>query len=256
MNDKELDKLFSDQLKDQEASPDPKIWEQIEAELDRSSKKPVVRKLSWLKYAALLVVTLGIALLLNSRFAQKPVPLDSLAQVTAEKLVPESTTSSKDSAPLEGPKLASTSMQSGSALTTPSKEEKGAQDVALRDKPARQALEKPMHTAKKLALPSISLAAVKLSNAQSLTSEKIIRRKVVEVEAIRPLVDLDEGEETMLASNSAAPNQNIVSGILNKLSNAINTDEQKVVRFSHDDEGSFHIDINNSFAKNRFKRKK
>lgn len=249
MNDKELDKLFKDQLSDAEVSPSDQIWGEIEKELDRPHKKTIVRKLNWMKYAALLLVTLGVAILLHSRFSEEEIQPTKLAQLSEEQLEVKLPPVSVEKAQIESPKTEAIVHQ------VASNRQVAAKQATAIEEPTVEKLTQPFKQEKKLALPNLSLATVKLPKSESLTTEKVIRRRVVEVEPIRPLVDLEEGEETMLANNNSAPNQNIVTGILNKLSNAINTDEQKIVRFSHDEEGSFHIDIN-SFAKNRFKRKK
>lgn len=255
MNDKELDKLFSEQLKNEEASPNPAIWENIEAALDKSQQKPVIRKLQWLKYAAMLSLAFGLALYWYAKPKTAFVPAETLVQYRPEK--PQVLTPAEPKETLQEDLIVSTPEQMPyvAKAKEPLLQVKG---TSTSNPPAvARTPEESSVKSKKLVLPNLSLASVNIDDKARLANDKIIMRKVVEVEPIAPLLTFPEEEETMLASNQGvAPSQNIVSGILNKITNAITTDEQKVLRFSHDEEGSFHIDINNSFAKNRFKRKK
>jgi hypothetical protein len=91
MKDQDLDKMFSDSLKDQEATPPASVWQGIEFNLDETKIIPMKPKLNWQVWAiaACLLIALGIGLnmpdrQLNNETDQPQVASNEVNQV--EKL--------------------------------------------------------------------------------------------------------------------------------------------------------------------------
>jgi hypothetical protein len=91
MKDQDLDKMFSDSLKDQEATPPASVWQGIESKLDETKVIPMKPKLNWQVWAiaACLLIALGIGLnmpdrQLNNETDQPQVASNEVNQV--EKL--------------------------------------------------------------------------------------------------------------------------------------------------------------------------
>lgn len=255
MNDNELDKLFREQLKDRPSKPSAGLWDTIEAELDRQDKKVKVHHLSWLKYAAVALAVVGTSTwwytqqTSENNLAQHSATTQHHVEETAtpkpiEKISAAPTTSTAGQK--EEPILAST------AKKTTLKEavkQKLVQDVPIQGK------EKPTET-EHLTLASMPLSKPNLTLSEDLNDDQSVKRRVVEIAPIRPLVDLSEEDTESMLAFAPAPTESVVTGILNKISDVIVSDDQKKPRFSRDEEGSFRIDFNNNFAKNKFKRRK
>jgi len=254
MNDNELDKLFREQLKDQPSKPSARIWDNIEAELDRKDKKVKVLHLSWLKYAAVALAVLGTSTWWymqqtseNTIAQQSP----SVPQVIEQAHEPALTEKITKETPTIAPEKESSTLASN--------REKPVLKIENTLRPTKveraEEAEKPEET-KHLMLASMSLNKPNIALPEDINDGQTPKRRVVEIAPIRPLVDLSEDDTESMLAFTPAPTESVVTGILNKISDVIVSDEQKKPRFSRDEEGSFRIDFNNNFAKNRFKKRK
>ncbi len=260
MNDEQLDKLFQDELRQRETSPNADTWAKIAATLDQERKVIPFWQKSWVRYAAAVAVVLSVSIWAvqhaeNTQQKQQtarqdftpktPIPVQppvdnvtsdqngategKIAQV--EKVAPsEKPRNAKLVAALRGTEVSSTN-----------------RTTAVHDKPtlARTSVS---------SLPDLSVAKLQ-TNEQAYSDEKLKRHQVVEIDPIQPLIENPEEEETMLAAQS--PNSvGLVPGLLNKISEVVNPDENKTIHFSNDEEGSLRIDIFNSLVKNRNRKRK
>ncbi|RZF58405.1 hypothetical protein [Sphingobacterium corticibacterium] len=246
MNNKELDKLFKEQLEQHTIPPRNDIWHQIENQLDREKVVPV-RRLDWVKYAAIVVGCLGLIALLYR--IMQPTPTLDIPIATQE-----TSKSSPPAIPME---------------TTHTNEPK-------QKKPKQQVLAKPETLAHRISTPKqkkpisedssrqerhlklVKLKPVGVSLALTdglQVAGTIPQQYVINVPPIAPLIDDPETEESMLASTQK-PVEGIVPGILNKISDALNPTDHTTVQFSKDEEGFLRLDIVNSLVKNRHKKRR
>ena len=81
MKDQDLDKMFSDSLKDQEATPPASVWQGIESKLDETKVIPMKPKLNWQVWAigACLLIALGIGLNMPDRILNNETVRPQLA---------------------------------------------------------------------------------------------------------------------------------------------------------------------------------
>lgn len=267
MNDKDLDKLFRERLTGVEPQPSPRIWENIEAELDAGSGQSKVRKLTWLKYAAAAIAVVGIGVTL---YVQPVRTNNEIAKIEAQK----------ESSDINMPTTSHTTQQANFDDTNeqqkveilnrapqPSSNQQTVERFAqvVRKKYKQQTLASGSESAdqssvhvdakkEQVSLAKVALASLDIQPQTATSTQAYVTYQTVEVAPIRPLIDIVENEETMLASGKQKK-EGLVSGLLNKISGALSSDEEGPIRFSNDEEGSFRLDINNGYAKNRLKRR-
>ena len=260
MNDNELDKLFSEQLKNRASKPSASVWNNIEAELDRKEKSGTIYRLTWLKYAAAALAVLGTS---TWWYTQQPADQQITQQTTTPQQVDQQPNPSQQGVNFEESKalIAKTKIKNHTAASrlankTTAKSSGQVEKVERTvlshgDEDRAVAIENNILASIPVNKPSLTLSSQEINEGQ------VLKRRVVEIAPIRPLVDLGEEEETetMLAM-APSSSESVVTGILNKISDVIVSDDQKKPRFSKDEEGSFRIDFTNNFAKNKFKRRK
>lgn len=253
MEDKDLDKLFRDAFIDAEETPDKAIWDKIETNLEQETPIiPLYRKRIWPSYAAAAILLLGLGVYFGIKINAERNNHDNLesnaiAEQTIEKSTIE-TSSSKDitvEKPFEAPHT-----------IVPRKEVQLAKTTATIDSQEKEEeLARSYTKLKALPEPQLVITQVKIDKS---IEELPIVRQVTEIEDIKPLFEFEEEEETMWASSNSnvKENKNIITTLLNKISENIETKSDEKVRFYADDEGSFGINIINSIAKNRNKKRK
>ncbi len=88
-DEKNIDRLFQEQFKDFEATPDNKIWDNIEAELQKEDKKRKVILLPlWLKLAgtaAVVLITVGLFTIFNTPSETEVLDTNSVVNTATEE---------------------------------------------------------------------------------------------------------------------------------------------------------------------------
>lgn len=249
MNDKELDRLFKDQLENLSVSPQEDLWQKIEQQLD---ERKVVRlhRLGWVKYAAVLVACLGVTAILYLLMPlQEDVRIVSRTPLKIEDKQAETVNSKRNE------RTAGT-VAVEAQVDFPHAEDKHAlafvQANQSRLTAKRQVAMSPERSTH---LVKLDMAMVTLTKSDNIDAAILPRQRVVEVDPIQPLVENPEEEETMLAS-SGNSDMGLIPNLLNRISDVLNPSENKTIQFNHDEEGSLHLDIVNSLVKNRNKKRR
>lgn len=263
MKDHDLDKMFSDSLKDQEATPPASVWQGIESKLDETKIIPMKPKLNWQVWAiaACLLIALGIGLnmpdrQLNNETDQPQVASNEVNQVEKlpnadqQKLELPSTTINQ---PVE--EVISQSMESVLAESKNSTAESTIaieKTIAKTDKAKqdRLALSETKKSFEKIA-PASEMEVINAIELNEIDKNKV-ELSAIEVAPIQPLVNIIENEDVMYAEVKQQPKkkQTIFTNILNNIAENINP-SNKTVKFSSDDEGTIKVDLFNSIAKTR-----
>lgn len=266
MKDQDLDKMFSDSLKDQEATPPASVWQGIESKLDETKIIPMKPKLNWQVWAiaACLLIALGIGLnmpdrLLNNETDQPPVASNEVNQVeklpnadqqklelpstTINQPVEEVISLSKESV------LAESKNSTAESTIAIEKTDKAKQD-RLADSENRLALSETKKSFEKIS-PAGEMEVINAIVLNEIDQNKV-ELSAIEVAPIQPLVNIIENEDVMYAEVKQQPKkkQTIFTNILNNISENINP-SNKTVKFSSDDEGTIKVDLFNSIAKTR-----
>ena len=94
MDNKELEKLFREQLEDHGEIPDSRVWDRIRSSLDEKKSKKVIPL--WWGWGAAAAVLIGV-LFLASPWRQSETNLPSItgSEVQGETQLPESTRTRK-----------------------------------------------------------------------------------------------------------------------------------------------------------------
>lgn len=213
MNDKDLDKLFRERLTGVEPQPSSRVWENIEAELDATSGSSKVRKLTWLKYAAAAVAVVGIGVALYVQ----PVEMDSkVAKIEAQKersdvnipTTSQTTQQAKLDDTNEQQKVEtlnrvpqpSSKQQTVERFAQVDMRKEKQQTVVSSSESAHQSSVDVETKKEQVSLAKIALAAVDIQPQKATSTQAYVTYQTVEVAPIRPLIDIVENEETMLAS--------------------------------------------------------
>lgn len=270
MKDQDLDKMFSDSLKDQEATPPASVWQGIESKLDETKVIPMKPKLNWQVWAiaACLLIALGIGLNLPVRIltnetvqpqlASKEVnQVEKLPNADQLKLELPSTTIIQ---PVE--KLISQRKESVLAESKNPTAESTIAIVKTIAKTDEEKLDRLADSGNRLALSEMKKSYEKIAPASemevinAIELNEIDQNKVelsaIEVAPIQPLVNIIENEDVMYAEVKQQPKkkQTIFTNILNNIAENINP-SNKTVKFSSDDEGTIKVGLFNSIAKTR-----
>jgi len=246
MNDKELDKLFKDQLENLSVSPQEDLWQKIEQQLD---ERKVVRlhRLGWVRNAAMLVACLGVTAVLYLLMPrQEDVRIVSRTPLKIEDKQAETVNLKRNE------RTAAIKTQ----VDFPHAEDKRAlalvQATQSRPTAKRQVA---MSTERSAHLVKLDAAMVTLTKSDNIDAAILPTQRVVEVDPIQPLIENPEEEETMLAS-SGNSDMGLIPNLLNRISDVLNPSENKTIQFNHDEEGSLQLDIVNSLVKNRNKKRR
>ncbi len=248
MEDKELDKLFQDTFTEAEEAPSQEVWTKIEASLpDTKEIVPLYSQRRWWLYASAAVVTIGLTYFgITYQIKENEKPYTDKEVISAATDVNEDILNKdRDEKNPTTVELNTTEL----AISTSSRQiaSKAVETTAVTEKI------KPIYI-ENLSTADITLAQVNID--ESLTAApKIIQ--VVEIEEIKPLIEPDEETEYMLAEapqQITENNKNIITTLLNTISENIDSKSAKEIRFYADEEGSFGINIINSIAKNKKKK--
>lgn len=252
MKDQEIDKLFSDGLRDQEIIPEASIWQGIEAKLDEEKIVPLRKKSTvyvWM-IAACLVLALGFSIkmfLFQENTAVENAPILAQHEKKIEEVIVDPI--AKDPIPVEkeiseAPVL---------VASKPASQNKETQYDQAPSRPAKNLVLAKVENSERenITLPTPALNVVTTIDMDDI-DEKPADLVAVEVAPIQPLVNIIEHEEVMYAEAKKEPKkkQTIFTNILNTLSENLNP-SNKAVKFSSDEEGTITVDLFNSIAKTR-----
>lgn len=247
MEDKDLDKLFRDTFIDAQENPRDGIWQKIENTLEEQPKAaPISRIKYWpaLSAAAILVITLGYWGIKQSNKQETP-------EIAEKKVLLSNANIDKQEVVKQNSNIAP---QKDESIKLQKEDlDKELQVATTNEMPAKPAKE---HNIQNTNIEVIEATKATRLTVNNPTLELPTVRQVTEIDDIQPLIEPEEEMETMLASAEpkVRENRNIITSVLNTISE--NIDTKKEVRFYADEEGSFGINIINSIAKNRNKKRK
>ncbi|GHE37241.1 hypothetical protein [Sphingobacterium griseoflavum] len=252
MNNEQFDKLFKQEMTDFEVDPGADMWAKIEAELPAERKTVSIWKKSGLRYAAALLLLGGLAAMIFRQQIEAPPAREQLVKVREQ---PDQTEKTEQQVEVSEKGKENTLTQHAriiKANKSPHKEREAAivKVPGLANKEAKSKLD--------LYIPDLHIAKIEAVQADTIPPA-LVNTQVVEIDPIQPLVESPDEEESMLASGSkgnAKTQQGLVTGILNRISDMVNPDQNKTIHFSNDEEGSLRIDILQSFVKNRKKNRR
>lgn len=250
MENKDIDKLFREVFSDAQENPPNDMWSKIESSLDEEKKViPLKRSTAHVyKYAAAAVIALGLIFSTYKFLIVKDNKLSPSVIAEKNNKAIEKTQSviTYDSTlkvlekkqPLQN-KLAALP-QSSSEMTGNKKLTNSRELVSIEE----------------IKVPSLAIDLDK--QPHSITALNVSVNQVTEVDDIKPLIEPEEETESMYASSQTKhqSNSNVVTTILNTLSENIEVSDTKDIRFRADEEGSLRIEIFNSLVKNRIKKRK
>lgn len=248
MEDKDLDQLFREAFNEAQETPSSKVWTNIDANLTEA--KPIIsiqtRRNYW-SYAAAAVLLIALGSywgisLNNKKEITAPVSEQTITKSTTEIQQIENLKSDINVSPNHYDRKIVETMSHKSIIRKKESDHKQT-NVSQRTLIQIEAIPES-----KLTLSSLELNTKK--------HELPSIRQVTEIDDIKPLIEFDEEPETMLASSNKDENKNIISTVLNKISENLDPQDNKGIRFVVDEEGSFGINIINSIAKNRNKKRK
>lgn len=249
MEDKDLDRLFRDAFHKAEEIPDDSNWNIIETRLNEQKNIVLISKRkNWWAYATAAIVILGLGYFgIAMNFRQKDTK-------NIEKEITASVDVEKDSKSMPIP--IDTNVKGDDDLPRqiiPATEKK----IAKRREAPKIVEENTtqMHLVTIETIPENQLVLSKME-LNNKTSELPKFRQVTEIDDIKPLIEPEEEMESMLASNKTERSKNLITSLLNTISEKIDPKSNKEIHFYADEEGSFGINIINSMAKNRNKKRK
>jgi hypothetical protein len=254
MNDKELDKLFKEQLEHHPVPPKKDIWQQIESQLDQKKVVPL-RKLSWVSYAAMTVGCLGLIALLYNIMIMQSTPTGDIPTIAQKEVSTRPTNTAQEPSRPAQPVIPVVKGHSGpSKQQEVAKTEAFVQKVSMREHRNTERLSRTEE--RRLELVELKPAGILHALTADLHIDDDTQQEyVISVPPVAPLIDSPETEESMLAS-TRKPAEGIVPGILNKISDALNPTDNATIQFSNDEEGFLRLDIVNSLVKNRNKKRR
>lgn len=249
MEEKDLDKIFREAFNEAEETPSSKVWTNIKEGIlmkEEPTILPSKRRIYWpYAAAAVLLITIGgyWAISVNTK--------KEFLNASSETTVPHPKTEIQVE---ESPQKEIGISPNHYDRKMPEKEntktivKKKVNENKNTIEPQRELIQLEKLPESKLALISLELE----NKNDKLPSV----RQVTEIDDIKPLIEFDDEPESMLASSDKNENKNIISTVLNKISENLDSPNNKGIRFVVDEEGSFGINIINSIAKNRNKKRK
>lgn len=241
MEDKDIDKVFRDAFIEAEETPSPLLWSKIEEQL--ASVKPIrttSKKLNWWAYAAaaLLVIGFGIHLSTRKFNASHKIKLTAKTAPTTLQLPPAKNATIEKTA------------ESATVAYTP---QKNTQLHAKSSTKENHTVDKKQLVVLESLTEDLKVAHLKLDTT---TPTRPLLRQVTEIDDIKPFIEFEEEQETMLAHSKpkGQEKKNIVTSLLNNITDNFDSKINKEVRFHADEEGSFSLSILNTIAKNPNKK--
>lgn len=248
MEDKEFDKLFREAFIEAEETPSDSVWSNIEDKLNNAENiVPIKKRTNWWTMAAAIALFFGVSTyFLKNTFIDKPTI----------KLASQKTEVNPSR---EEPKLIAKNGNDTDNIIVdnPITKIEGTKSMVLigmdTDKQGNSSIKEKVDIG--ILEESTLVANLELDKQ---TSNLPVIRQVTEIDDIKPFIEFEEETETMLASTQKPSKEggNIITSLLNTLTDNIDQKVKKDVRFQADEEGSFSISILNSIAKNPNRKKK
>ena len=246
MENNDIDKIFRDAFEKAEETPNSNIWDKIEQELETEQNViPISKRNTWAKYAiaACTLLILGIGYRLSKNNEEIVIKDEKIALIEDKKTdinIPKDQRINdvSNDFPLEKPRTELNEISFAKEVSTAKNQETRHQALVEEVYPSEIEIEE--------------LASIDNSHELNVI-------QVTEIEPVKQLIEnTEEIPETMYASTAteSPKHSNVVTNVLNKITENIELSDSKNIRFSADDEGSIRIDIINSLVKNRFKKRK
>lgn len=257
MKENDIDRLFREAFQEAEETPSKHVWEQIEKQLEEDDnivRMPSKRKFRIISAAAAIVIFMGSLAFFKIYYSNQNeieyVQVNTLKNHPSENKGPNITETTVS--PHRNTIEIVENENRTSAITNP-----GGQHIIENKKPDVKKDEN-ITKLKLVQLEEIKPYIARIETSSEMSTPQAPIRQVTEVEDIKPLIEPEEETESMLAQVSpvVSNNKNIVTSILNTISENIEVGDSKEIRFRADEEGSLRIDILNSLVKNRNKKRK
>lgn len=253
MKENDIDNLFRETFRHAEESPRADLWQNIEKELVASAEpiKLSKKKSIWYSIAAAAVLLLAFGVGLKLMQQTNDIEVKSTSEALMVNLPPVSTQDQEEKNKVQTVDKTQTSLQQDNNhnIIVANKTKRNT-EVPSQD----QFEEERIVSTIEYQLEGESL---EITNFSPLRTLELQIHQVTEIEDIKPLIEPEEEMESMLAStDNQAENKNVVTTILNTITDKITINEKNSISFSADDEGSFKINIINSIAKNRNKKRR
>ncbi|WP_293913041.1 MULTISPECIES: anti-sigma factor [unclassified Sphingobacterium] len=249
MTDKELDKLFRDQLENMESTPSPDIWDRIEQQLPKEEvtiKKRNIYPL-WRWSAAAAIVATGI--FSTWYFQQNEQKAERLTQHSAIPQQQKERSTSDVESIASDPILAERKDNDRLAVVQEKPSEKKG-DVP------REVAERPEQMEVSTAHENSQLLTLSLQQMDTVPHQISLpdpTNSVTDVPPLKALIESPEVEETMMANHEPEKQKTFGIGtILNSLIGKADRSDGKKLHFDTDEEGSLSIQY---ITKNRKKNK-
>lgn len=261
MKDQELDKLFSDGLKDQEITPPASVWQGIENNLDAEKIVPLKKKNNlqvwFIAASVLLALGIGSKLFLfqeDEGVAQPTLIAEHKSAISPEG--PKESQQEQASSEIIKEKVISEVSKTVEPLNQIASS-KATIQIKTRTEGNIKAVEESKVPSMKdestlVLAPMEEMKVLSNIHLEEVEQEKQVEMASVEVAPIQPLVNIIEQEELMYAETKkqTKKKQTILTNILNTLSENLNP-SSKAVKFNSDEEGTITVDLFNSIAKTR-----
>lgn len=255
MENKDIDKLFRDSFNNAEATPSPDLWQRIETQLNQEEKIVSLpkRKFAWLPYAsaAAILLIIGGALLFHKKEIATPDTLASHEKsgtIVENNTTPTATGSIKEYKQNEPVKTVGHSTSNVQLAVT--KRPKATKETTTL---------KRLESIKNIEIQEEEVSTPQLTELAVVKPVETGTYQVVEIEDLKPLIEPEEDQSSMLAAVETETNKGsntIITSLLNAITNNIDTEKAKEIRFSADEEGSIRINLLNSFTRNRNKNRR
>lgn len=254
MENKDIDKLFRDSFNNAEATPSPDLWQRIETQLDQEEKIVSLpkRKLAWLPYAsaAAILLIIGGTLLFHKKEIATPGTLASQEKnstTVEDSHTPTATEGIREHKQHEPVKTVGSTNNIQLAVTKKPKTTKETTTL------------KRLESIKNVEIQEEEVSTPQFTELAAVKPVESGTYRVVEIEDLKPLIEPEEDQSSMLAAvetENSKGNNTIITSLLNAITNNIDTEKAREIRFSADEEGSIRINLLNSFTRNRNKNRR
>lgn len=249
MKEHEIDKLFKNKIKDLEYSVDPKVWKQIESELDSKPKVlPLPKKQKSIIFyilgaaMALVIISLGVYRIQNS-----PDQKISLAQVEETiSIAPTDEYNDLDNELSEAEPPSFSNKQKSNNIS----ESKHIAKNTNQTPPKSTDIAPKRYSVQSLSEMQASTLTLSKTDLNRLHSTNLsLKNEITEIQFLDDVETpkgLTHNEEVTYAY---AAEKTVITKLLNTFSNSLET--PKKIIFSNDEEGTLTIELINRLAKSK-----
>lgn len=262
MKEKDIDRLFREAFHEAEQKPSQNVWQQIEKQLDEEKKIIHLpsKNRHWIAYvAAALLLALSVTFIqINYNTETRATDNETTIAINQRPANPAHTDFERSQivvkTELDNKQMDNKKQNKIALIATAASSQTAHQTKTAQHTTTRMDVELKIN---KLEESRPDLTGI--NELSQITVPNIPVYQVTEIEDIKPLIEPEEEIESMYAQaapNNRTDNKNIVTSILNTISENIEVSNTKDIRFRADEEGSLRIDILNSLVKNRNKKRK